>query len=51
MGLSISSEAAILRREGTANVKSIRNATKEDVEWVQAMGGYVPNGRIAQEAK
>ena len=46
-GLSTDSERNILRREGTSNVRRISNATKENVEWVRAMGGYVPDGRIA----
>lgn len=25
-------------------VKSVRRATSEDVDWVQAMGGFVPEG-------
>jgi hypothetical protein len=48
-GLSTDSEANILKREGTANVALIRNATQKDVDWVRGMGGYVPEGRIAKE--
>lgn len=51
IGLSIYSKSTILICEGTANVRSIHNATKKDVEWVKAMGGYVPDGRIAKEAE
>lgn len=32
----------VIREEGTNNVKSITPATKEQIAWVQAMGGYVP---------
>lgn len=31
-----------LAESGTSNFKSIRKATKSDVEWVRAMGGYIP---------
>lgn len=48
--LSTDSEAAIMRHEGARNVRMIRNATQADVDWIEAMGGRVPTGRI-QEAK
>jgi hypothetical protein len=32
-----------LAASGTNHFKSIREATKEDVEWVSGMGGHVPN--------
>lgn len=32
----------VIREEGTNNVKSITPATKEQIAWVQAMGGYIP---------
>jgi hypothetical protein len=36
----------VLREVGTYNgVKRIREATKDDIAWVQAMGGYIPKGR------
>ena len=31
-----------LREEGESNVMDIRKATKEDIGWVGAMGGRVP---------
>lgn len=49
-GLSADSPSAIIRREGTGNVKAIRNATQNDVSWVRGMGGYVPDGRIAKRS-
>lgn len=33
---------AALRELGTDNVKSIRLATRKDIEWVRSMGGRVP---------
>lgn len=33
-----------LRKVGTYNgVKEVRKATERDIEWVRAMGGYVPS--------
>ena len=32
-----------LVESGTFNFKSIRKATKRDIEWVRAMGGHVPD--------
>jgi len=38
-----SGRRAILKEVGTYNgVKVCRKATKDDIEWVRAMGGYVP---------
>jgi hypothetical protein len=31
------------REQGTDNVASVQPATKDDIEWVGAMGGWVPN--------
>lgn len=47
--LSADTPSQILRREGYANVRSIRPATSKDVAWVKAMGGYVPDGCTADE--
>lgn len=33
-----------IREIGTDNFKSIRKATKKDVDWVRGMGGHVPGG-------
>ena len=41
-GLSGESKSAILRRYGTDNVRSITPATQDQIAWVRAMGGYVP---------
>ena len=30
------------REEGTNNARGVRKASKEDIEWVRGMGGYVP---------
>jgi hypothetical protein len=46
--LTTDAESTILREEGTRNVKQIRPATKADVEHMRAMGGPVPDGRIAK---
>ncbi len=35
--------AQALRDEGTSNVRHVQRASKEDVAWVQAMGGRVPS--------
>lgn len=48
-GLKTGSRRQIEREMGTDNVRLIRNATEEDVSWVRAMGGYVPDGRIVKE--
>ena len=52
-GCAIHSERTITKaREiaihdvGFDNFKSIRLATENDVAWVSAMGGYVPDGKI-----
>lgn len=45
-GLSTKSPEQILREEGSNNVQYVRDATAKDVEWIRAMGGYVPDGRI-----
>ncbi len=47
-GLSNSSVASIYSEQGRANVRSVRNATEQEVAWVRGMGGYVPEGRIAK---
>ncbi|MGE0769877.1 MAG: hypothetical protein AB7L90_25845 [Hyphomicrobiaceae bacterium] len=47
-GLSVASPAQIRREQGTANIKSIRPATHDDVIHVRAMGGHVPVGRIKE---
>ena len=28
--------------EGTNHARKVRKATKEDIAWVEAMGGYIP---------
>lgn len=50
-GLKTGSDASIRRACGTGSVKRIRPATDEDVIWVENMGGYVLDGRIAEPAK
>lgn len=50
-GLSTDSEKEIFRREGTSNVREVRPATQKDVDWVKAMGGYVPDGIIRRDQK
>ncbi len=40
-----SAEEKTLRKVGTYNgVQDCREATEQDIEWVRAMGGYVPQG-------
>jgi hypothetical protein len=34
-----------LEDEGRSNVRSVEDATDEDIAWVRAMGGYVPRVR------
>lgn len=48
-GLTTDPVRSILKREGTANVRSISNATQKQVDWVRAMGSYVPDGIIRAE--
>lgn len=36
--------ALALREVGTSNFEGVRRATKEDVAWVEGMGGRVPEG-------
>lgn len=48
-GLTTETESVIYRRHGTDNVRFVRNATEKDVEWVQGMGGDVPDSyRLAK---
>jgi len=44
-GLSNDTEASIRRQEGSNNIKRITKATKDQIAWVRAMGGYVPENR------
>lgn len=37
-------EKEALREAGTEGFKLVREATKEDIEHVRAMGGWVPKG-------
>lgn len=53
--LSTASKKAILDAHGRDNVTVIRPATKDEVEWVRAMGGHVPEdvrraGRLSRAA-
>lgn len=48
-GLRAESPASIYRSEGTSNVRLVRNATEKDIVYVKAMGGHVPDGRIAKD--
>lgn len=32
---------------GSDNVRSVRPATQGDIDWVKAMGGRVPKGRVS----
>ena len=48
--LSCDTPDQILRSEGSNNVEYVRNATSEEVAWIKAMGGNVPDGRIAEPA-
>lgn len=50
-GLSTKSPEQILREEGSNNVEFVRNATADEVDWIRAMGGYVPEGRIASKGE
>jgi hypothetical protein len=45
-GLSTATDKDILASEGRANVASIRPATREDVDWVRAIGGHIPEGIV-----
>lgn len=37
--------------EGRNNVNSVREATPEDVQWIAAIGGYVPDAAKAMLLK
>ena len=37
--------ANLRREEGTNNAKGVRLATKDDIEWIREMGGYIPERR------
>ena len=37
-----SARHAALRENGTNHFRLVRKATKDDIAWVRAMGGYVP---------
>jgi hypothetical protein len=51
-GLTTDSVSAVMRREGSANVKCIRHATERDVAWIAGMGGRVPDTyRIVSASK
>ena len=41
-GLSDQPKGQILLEEGTNNVQSITKATKEQIDWILSMDGYVP---------
>ncbi len=41
--LTTETKAQLIKREGTENVERFRPATKQDIAWVKAMGGYVPD--------
>ncbi len=46
-GLSTDSKAEIMKQVGTDNLRSISVATKKQIDFVRAMGGYVPvDGKI-----
>lgn len=36
-----------IEEEGRKNVTEVRAATQADLDWVTAMGGFVPEGRLA----
>jgi hypothetical protein len=50
VGLSAETESAIKRRVGSDNLVSVKPATQSQVDWVRAMGGIVPDGRVAKGA-
>ena len=35
----------LCREEGTNNAQGVRLATKDDIEWIRGMGGYIPKRR------
>ncbi len=41
----------IRRGEGYNNVQRIRLATQQDVDWIKAMGGYVPSEGFVRKEK
>lgn len=54
MGLVAARSLASARKEatqeqGSRNVKTVRHATAEDVQWVRNMGGKVPFDRYARK--
>lgn len=34
--------ADLRKAEGTNHAKGVRRATKDDIAWVEGMGGYIP---------
>jgi hypothetical protein len=48
-GLTTDPPRVVIKREGTANVKSVTRATKAQIEYVRSMGGYVPKDAPAQK--
>lgn len=49
IGIRAESRRNILKQYGTVNVMDIHYATQKEIEWVRAMGGFVPEGRIHKE--
>jgi hypothetical protein len=47
--LSTDTNRKIFDEEGRANVTLIRPATMDEVEWVRAMGGHVPEGIVRKK--
>jgi len=48
-GLTTDTKREVLRREGESNVLDVRPATQQEVDWVRAMGGRVPEGKVRRE--
>lgn len=50
-GLTTDPPKQVMLEQGSANVRSIKPATADDVHWVRQMGGNVPHGRLQTVAK
>jgi hypothetical protein len=50
-GLTTESKREVLARCGSENVVATEPATQEQVDWIRAMGGKVPDGRVVKRKK
>jgi hypothetical protein len=42
-------KSEVLKTKGTENLKSVSLATNEEIDWIKAMGGYIPNIDVLNE--